>query len=91
MTKFEFLPDLEDIIVETFNVLDNRYASDMAREVEKSVYAAIKENEIRYLLIDGETGQLESRRLFESYQEALDDIKDMNLTHCIVGTLILER
>ncbi len=91
MTKFDFLDPLEDIIVEQFDVLDNNYARGMAREILGTMSAAIEqENEIRYLLIDAVTGQLESRRLYEDYQEALDDIK-AKTTQCQVATMILEQ
>lgn len=91
MSKFEFLDSLEEIIVEKFDILNDCYSRDMAREVIGTMNGAIEqENEVRYLLIDGETGQLESRRLFEEYQEAVDEIKAKNLTHCQVATLIVD-
>ena len=92
MKQFEFLDPLEDIIVEQFEVLDGDYARDMAKDILRTISGAVEqENEIRYLVVDGETKQLESRRLFEEYQETLDYIKAKNLTHCQVGTLILEQ
>ena len=69
MTTFYFLDPLEDIIVEQFDVLDERYSRDMAKEILGTLTGGIEhEYEIRYLLIDGETGQLESRRLFDEHR-----------------------
>jgi len=91
MTNFDFLDPLEDIIIEQFSVLDADYSRDMVGELLPTLTAAIEsEHEIRFVLIDGETGQLESRRLFEEYQQALDAMKDKNLTHCLIGTLLVE-
>lgn len=93
MTNFEFLNPLEDIIVDEFNVLDDRYARDMAKEVLGSLVGTIEhENEIRYLLIDRETAQLESRRLYETFAEAEQALKQLPTggNPCLVGTLIID-
>jgi hypothetical protein len=93
MTKFDFLDSLEDIIVEQFSVLDERYARDMFKEMQETLSSTIEnENTIRYVLIDGETGQLESRMLYEEYSEAEKAAKeDRHGLPCQVATLILEQ
>lgn len=91
MAQFEFLEGLEEIIVDQFEVLNEDYARDMAKEIVGTLAGAIEhEKKVCYVIIDGETGQLESRRFFEEYSWAANEIKDKNLTHCTVGTLIVE-
>jgi hypothetical protein len=93
MTKFDFLDSLEGIIVEQFSVLDERYARDMFKEMQETLSATIEnENEIRYVLMDSETGQMESRMLYEEFSEAEKAAKeDRHGRSCQVATLILDQ
>lgn len=93
MTKFDFLDPLEDTIVEQFSVLDEQYARDMFKEMQETLSSTIEnENDIRYVLIDGETGQLESRTLYEEFSEAEKAAKeDQHGGSCQVATLILDQ
>ena len=92
MTTFDFLEPLEDIIIEQFEVLNADYAMDMARDVTKSLSIAIeRESEVRYVLIDRDTGQLESRVLYEEYEEARKAIQLATLEGCVIATLIVEQ
>lgn len=89
MTHLEFLDPLEEIIVEQFDVLDRNYADEMAKDILGTIVGQIEhENEIRYVLIDSETGQLESRSLYESLEEAQQAAERTG--RCLVGTLIVE-
>lgn len=49
------------------------------------------QDEVRYLLIDGHTGQVETRRLFRQYQEVLEYIEEHELEEYQIATVILER
>ena len=93
MTRFDFLDPLEDIIVEQFDVLDGHYARNTAHDVLSALVGGIEhESTIRYVLVDGETGQLESRMLYEEYSEAENAAKEARHGKlCQVATLILEQ
>jgi hypothetical protein len=48
---------------------------------------------VRYVLIDGQTGRLESRRLYEEFTEAKRDAHELHKRYersCLVGTLLYE-
>jgi hypothetical protein len=48
---------------------------------------------VRYVLIDGQTGRLESRRLYEEFTEAKRDAHELYKRYersCLVGTLLYE-
>ena len=93
MTKFDFLDPLEDIIVEQFSVLDERYARDMFKEMQETLSSTIEnENDIRFVLIDSETGQMESRMLYEEFSDAEKAAKEARHGEsCRVATLILDQ
>jgi hypothetical protein len=93
MKAFDFLDPLEEIIVEQFEVLDDSYARDMASDILGTLVGTIEnENVIRYLLIDGETGQLESRTLYTEFIEAENAAREeRHGKSCQVATLILEQ
>jgi len=67
----DFILHLEEVIVSKFGILDHRYVedciSDLSHEIDDEMRAFFS---IRYVLLDPESGQLESRRFYESYSEA---------------------
>lgn len=92
MHTFDFLEPLEDIIIKQFEVLNADYAMGIARDITKSLGVAIEhESEVRYVLIDRETRQLESRVLYEEYEEAQKAIQQVTSDGCVIATLIMEQ
>lgn len=89
--RYPFLSSLEGVLEEAFSILAPEYVHDQAAEVLKDLEREIDhEYQTRYVLIDGETGQLETRRLFEEYQQALDEIQEKDLNKCTVALVLLE-
>lgn len=75
-----------------FNLLAPEYVQDQAGEALKDLEREIdNEYETRYVLIDGKTGQLESRTLYEEYEEAFKASKEeRHGESCLVATLLVE-
>lgn len=84
--------EAEELLSETLN---DRLASDLAQNIADDVVQLEQcGTAVRYVLIDGETGQLESRRLYETYDEAEKDANDLYKRHersCLVATLLCEN
>jgi hypothetical protein len=92
MTRFPFLNPLEDLIVEQFDVLRREYAREEAQEVLAGLAAAIEqENEVRYAIVNGDTGRLASPFLFDTRRETLAYRDRRALTGCRIATLILDE
>jgi hypothetical protein len=89
----EFINHLRQIFVSAFAVLDEQYTIDVLTDLGLDLEAELQNFfEVRYLLIDGKTGQLESRRLYETLDEAVTASTDG--THgdtCLVAMLLAER
>ena len=67
----EFIDALTDSIKERFGVLDEGYIDDLLVDVKKDAEQELEAYfTVRYVLIDGETGQLESRTLFAEEKAA---------------------
>jgi len=83
--------EAEELLSETLN---DRLARDLAQNIADDVVQLEQcGTAVRYVLIDGETGQLESRRLYEEYDEAEKDANELDKRHersCLVGTLLCE-
>jgi hypothetical protein len=89
--KYAFLEDLDSILEDTFSVLSPSYVQDMAHEVTRELEDAIdNDHETRFVLIDRETGQLESRQLFVSWNEAEEAMKQSVFENCAIGTVLVE-
>lgn len=88
-----FIKNLKHIIGRAFGVLDQDYVIDMLSDVGREIEDYLDDfYEIRYVLVDGGTGQLESRRLYESHDEALKDTREGRYGEkCLVGMLLVER
>jgi len=71
MILHDFIRHLDTIISRKFGVLSETYihdcVSDLAHEIDDELRDFFS---VRYVLLDPETGQLESRRFYESYSEA---------------------
>ena len=69
---YDIIDALTDSIKERFGVLDQAYIDDLLLEVRKDAEDELTTRfTVRYVLVDGETGHLESRTLF-SDQSAAD-------------------
>jgi hypothetical protein len=83
--------EAEELLCETLN---DRLASDLAQNIAHDVVELEQcGTAVRYLLIDGETGQLESRRLYEQHEEAERDANELYKRHersCLIGTLLCD-
>jgi hypothetical protein len=84
--------EAEELLSETLN---DRLTSDLAQNIADDV-VQIEQcgTAVRYVLIDAETGQLESRRLYEEYDEVERDAHELFRRHersCLVGMLLYER
>lgn len=83
--------EAEELLCETLN---DRLASDLAQNIADDVVQLEQcGTAVRYLLVDGETGQLESRRLYETYDEAEHDSNELYKRRersCLIGTLLYE-
>lgn len=83
--------EAEDLLSKTLN---DRLARGLAKNIADDVVQLEQGGTaVRYLLIDAETGQLESRWLYEEYDEAEKDAKELYRRHersCLIGTLLCE-
>ena len=73
MTYFnEFEDTIEEIISSHLGkTLADELAWDLAHDCREAIVAELNRgHDFRYVLIDGETGQIESRVLFDTRQEA---------------------
>jgi hypothetical protein len=88
-----FMKYLKAIIGDRFGVLDDRYVDDIMIDLGEDIETELANFfEIRFVLIDGKTGQLESRTLFEDFAEAVrESKKETHGEACLVGTLLVER
>lgn len=89
----DFIDSLADIIKERFGVLHEGYLDDLLIDVKKDAEQELEDHfTIRYVLVDGETGQLESRTLFTEQQAAEDAAKqNMHGASCRVAVVLLEN
>ena len=89
--KYEFLSELDSILEDTLNVLHPGYVEDIAKEVITVLETSIdNDHETRFLLIDRETGQLESRQLYLTWNEAQEATKQSSFENCAIATLLVE-
>jgi hypothetical protein len=84
--------EAEGLLSETLN---DRLASDLAQNIADDV-VQIEQcgTAVRYVLIDDETEQLESRRVYEEFTDAERDANELckrRERSCLVGTLLYER
>jgi hypothetical protein len=83
--------EAEELLSETLN---DRLASDLAQNIADTVVQIEQSGmAVRYVLIDGQTGRLESRRLYEEFTEAKRDAHELHKRYersCLVGTLLYE-
>lgn len=88
----EFIDALTDSIKERFGVLDQAYIDDLQLEVRKDAELEIESRfTVRYVLVDAETGQLESRTLFMEEQAAEEAAKQpSNGKSCRVAMLLFQ-
>ena len=89
----ELIDALADIIKERFGVLDQAYIDDLLLEVRKDAEDELTTRfTVRYVLVDGETGQLESRTLF-SDQSAADEAAKQEIRgkSCRVAVVLLDE
>jgi hypothetical protein len=81
----------EELLSETLN---DRLAEDLARDIADDVVQLERcGTTVRYLLIDEHTGELESQRLYEEYEEAEKDSNELHKRHersCLVATLLCD-
>ena len=81
--------EAKEMLSETLN---DRLASDLAQNIADDVVQIEQSGmAIRYVLIDGQTGQLQSRRLYEEFTEAKQDARELHKRYersCLVGTLL---
>ena len=97
----EYLNSLQETIeIEAAQVLEDTLSQQLTRDLADQIAQAVIESErhdfrqVLYLLIDGETGQLESRKLYESYAEAEKAIKEPQhgyLNQSLIATLLCDR
>ena len=93
MTYFDdYEDDFSNIIAEELQqTLNDELTNDYAKRCAKEIVGHIlHDQEMRYLVIDGETGQLESRSLHESYEEAEKTAGALNLKSYYIGTMFVE-
>jgi hypothetical protein len=84
---------IQELIEEELNsILNDEYAMRIARDLTRSIIGELKSDvDERYALIDGETGQLESRTLYENLDEAEQAAKQaQHGESCLVATLLLD-
>ena len=88
----EFIDALTDSIKERFGVLDQAYIDDLLLEVRKDAELELESRfTVRYVLVDADTGQLESRTLFTEEQAAEEAAKQpINGKSCRVAMLLLD-
>jgi len=89
----EFIDALTDSIKERFGVLDQAYIDDLLLEVRKDAEDELTTRfTVRYVLVDGETAQLESRTLF-SDQSAADEAAKQEIRgkSCRVAVVLLDE
>lgn len=88
----ELIDALADSIKERFGVLDQAYIDDLLLEVRKDAELEIESRfTVRYVLVDAETGQLESRTLFTEEQAAEEAAKlSIHGTSCRAAVVLLE-
>jgi hypothetical protein len=87
----------ETIEYEAAEVLEDTLNQKLAGDLADQIAEAVIEGErhgfrtIRYVLLDSETGQLESRMLYLSYAEAETACSEpQHGTKCFVGTLLCD-
>lgn len=94
MTYYEELRErieceTESLLSETLN---DRLAADLAKAIACEVVdGECRELETRYVLVDLKTGQLESRVLYEKFEEAEKEAAELSTRHndtCVIATLI---
>lgn len=89
------LPDtiteiIDAAIHDRFSVLDSNYITNLMPDALDDINKQMeKEFEVRYLVIDGETGQIESRTLNETYEEAEKTADALDLKSYHIGTLFV--
>ena len=88
----EFIDALTDSIKERFGVLDQAYIDDLLLEVRKDAEDELESRfTVRYVLVDADTGQLESRTLFTEEDAAEEAAKQpINGKSCRVAMLLLD-
>jgi len=89
----DYLDALMEIIKDRFGVLHEGYLDDVLTDVKEDAEQELEDCfTIRYVLVDGETGQLESRTLFTEQQAAEDAAKqNIHGTSCRVAVVLLEN
>ena len=89
----EFIDALTDSIKERFGVLDQAYIDDLLLEVRKDAEDELTTRfTVRYVLVDGETGQLESRTLLPAHTAADEAEKEENRGNsCRVAVVLLDE
>jgi len=89
----DIIDALTDSIKERFGVLDQAYIDDLLLEVRKDAEDELQTRfTVRYVLVDGETGQLESRTLFAD-QSAADEAAKQEIRgkSCRVAVVLLDE
>ena len=89
----DYLDALIEIIKDRFSVLHEGYLDDLLIDLKKDAEQELEDSfTVRYVLVDGETGQLESRTLFLSQQAAEDAAKESaHGKSCRVGIVLVEN
>ena len=88
----EVIDALTDSIKERFGVLDQAYIDDLLLEVRRDAELEIESRfTVRYVLVDADTGQLESRTLFTEEDAAEEAAKQpINGKSCRVAMLLFQ-
>ena len=88
----EFIDALTDSIKERFGVLDQAYIDDLLLEVRRDAELEIESRfTVRYVLVDADTGQLESRTLFTEKEAAEEAAKQpINGKSCRVAIVLFQ-
>lgn len=89
----DYLDALIEIIKDRFGVLHEGYLDDLLIDVKKDAEQELEDCfTVRYVLVDGESGQLESRTLFTEQQAAEDAAKQRTHgTSCRVAIVLVEQ
>ncbi len=87
----DFTDTFADIIEgELTDTLSQELSFDFARRAAKEIVDAIdREHEERFMLIDRETGELETRRVYKTFAEAEQATKEELYKHCLISVLLV--
>ena len=87
----EFIDALTDSIKERFGVLDQAYIDDLLLEVRRDAELELESRfTVRYVLVDADTGQLESRTLFTEQAAEEAAKQPINGKSCRVAVVLLD-